>query len=150
MPCLGYGNPEDARMRTTFERIEARLGRDGLFYRYEPQFDAVAAPEGAFGICSFWAIENLARRGDLGRAERLFEGMLGHANDVGLFAEEIDPENGEALGNFPQAFTHIGLINAAVAIGKARKERGDGARSEERRSGQGCVSTWRSRVWPDH
>src|SRR3546814_15129037 len=75
MPCLGYGNPEDARMRTTFERIEARLGRDGLFYRYEPQFDAVAAPEGAFGICSFWAIENLARRGDLGRAERLFAGM---------------------------------------------------------------------------
>src|SRR3546814_20178773 len=53
MPCLGYGNPEDARMRTTFERIEARLGRDGLFYRYEPKFDAVAAPEGAFGICSF-------------------------------------------------------------------------------------------------
>src|SRR3546814_14313661 len=133
MPCLGYGNPEDARMRTTFERIEARLGRDGLFYRYEPQFDAVAAPEGAFGICSFWAIENLARRGDLGRAERLFEGMLGHANDVGLFAEEIDPENGEALGNFPQAFTHIGII-----------------RTEERRVGKECVSTWRSWWSPYH
>src|SRR3546814_4990611 len=97
MPCLGYGNPEDARMRTTFERIEARLGRDGLFYQYEPQFDAVAAPEGAFGICSFWAIENLARRGDLGRAERLFEGMLGHATDRGLLAEEAHTAHRQAL-----------------------------------------------------
>src|SRR3546814_13482822 len=105
MPCLGYGNPEDARMRTTFERIEARLGRDGLFYRYEPQFDAVAAPEGAFGICSFSAIAHLARRGDLGRAERLFARMLGQANAVGLFAEETAPEHGEARGNFPHAFT---------------------------------------------
>lgn len=127
MPCLGYDSPEPARMRTTFERIEARLGRDELFYRHEPYSDDPAGPEGAFGICSFWAVENLARRGDPDRALRLFDRVLAHANDVGLFAEEIDPESGEALGNFPQAFTHIGLINAVLAIGKAREGSGHGA-----------------------
>ena len=123
MPCLGYGDPAHPRMRTTYERIEERLGREGLLYRHEPYFDSIAVPEGAFGICSFWGVENLARRGDVDQAERLFDGLLGHANDLGLFAEEIEPESGDALGNFPQAFTHVGLINAAFAIGRARGEK---------------------------
>ena len=124
MPCLGYGDP--ARLRTTFERIEARLGRGGLICRYEQGYDPLASPEGAFGLCSFWAVENLARRGEVDRAEALFDRILARANDLGLFGEEIDPDNGEALGNFPQAFTHVGLINAAYAIERERKAAGHG------------------------
>ena len=78
------------------------------------------SPEGAFGICSFWAVDNLAKRGDLDAAARSFEHILSFANDVGLFAEEIDVNTGIALGNFPQAFTHVGLINAAMALMKAQ------------------------------
>jgi len=116
MPCLGYGDPRGPRQHSTFERLEERLGRGELIYRYDPTLDAVGSSEGAFGICSFWAIENLARRGEADEAERRLGRMLEHANDLGLFAEQIDPETGEALGNFPQAYTHIGLINAAFAI----------------------------------
>jgi GH15 family glucan-1,4-alpha-glucosidase len=120
MGCLGYKDPGDARMRSTFETIRARLGRDALLYRYEDGYDGLPSREGAFGICSFWAIDNLAKRGDLEEAEQAFARMLSFANDVGLFSEEIDPETGSALGNFPQAFTHVGLINAALAIAAAR------------------------------
>ena len=81
----------------------------------------MAAPEGAFGICSFWRVENLARRGDIEVAERALDRMLACANDVGLFGEEIDVDTGAALGNFPQAYTHVGLINAALAIEQARR-----------------------------
>lgn len=116
MGCLSYKQPDDARMRSTFDRIEERLGRDGLLFRYEEGVDGLPSREGAFGICSFWAVDNLARRGDLDAAERAFDHLLSFANDVGLFAEEIDVETGAALGNFPQAFTHVGLINAAMAL----------------------------------
>jgi GH15 family glucan-1,4-alpha-glucosidase len=121
MGCLGYKEPSDTRMRTTFALIQERLGRDGLLYRYEDGYDRLPAREGAFGICSFWAIDNLAKRGDLEDAERAFDHILAFANDLGLFAEEIDPESRSALGNFPQAFTHVGLINAALAIEAARE-----------------------------
>ena len=72
-------------------------------------------------ICAFWRVDYLARRGKIDEAEHLFERLLGRASDLGLFAEEIDPDTGAALGNFPQAFTHIGLINAAIAIKDARE-----------------------------
>jgi GH15 family glucan-1,4-alpha-glucosidase len=78
----------------------------------------MVAPEGAFGICSFWAIDNLAKRGDIREAHRALEHMLGFANDVGLLAEEIDPDTGLLLGNFPQAYTHVGVINAALALAR--------------------------------
>ena len=116
MGCLGYKHPDDPRMRSTFDRLGERLGNDGLLYRYEPGFDDLPSREGAFGICSFWAVDNLARRGDHEAAERAFGHILSFANDVGLFAEEIDVGSGAALGNFPQAFTHVGLINAAIAL----------------------------------
>ena len=77
--------------------------------------------EGAFGVCSFWAVEYLARAGEKEAATEAFERLLAHANDVGLFAEEIDPQTGAALGNFPQAFTHVGLINAALALAHAEE-----------------------------
>jgi GH15 family glucan-1,4-alpha-glucosidase len=109
-------------MVATYEHIQRRLGRGrGLFDRYEAGHDGLASPEGAFGICSFWAIDNLARHGDLAAAERSFAALLAFANDLGLYAEEIDPATGAALGNFPQAFTHVGLINAALALARARR-----------------------------
>jgi GH15 family glucan-1,4-alpha-glucosidase len=121
MACIGYKDAGDPRMRTTYEQIQQRLGRHGLLYRYERDGLPVDGVEGAFGICGFWAIDNLAKRGDLDEAERSFDHMLSFANDVGLYAEEIDARSGAPLGNFPQAFTHVGLINAAVAIAAGRR-----------------------------
>lgn len=120
MACIGYKEADDPRMRATYDRIHQRLGRNGLLHRYE-RFDGIAGVEGAFGICGFWAIDNLAKRGEIDAAERRFRHMLSFANDLGLYAEEIDVASGAALGNFPQAFTHVGLINAAVAIERARE-----------------------------
>lgn len=122
MGCIGYKHPSHPRMVSTFDLIHQRLGRNGLLYRYEPDYDGFGSPEAAFGICSFWAIDNLAKRGDVQAAEEAFEHLLSFANDVGLFAEEIDVDTGAPIGNFPQAFTHIGLINAATAIEAAREE----------------------------
>jgi GH15 family glucan-1,4-alpha-glucosidase len=113
LPLYGYAPATDPRMRSTLARIRERLGRGALIYRYaRPE----GRREGAFGICSFWAVECLARGGQADEARHAFERLLGYGNDVGLFAEEIDAETGAALGNFPQAFTHVGLINAALAL----------------------------------
>lgn len=116
MPCLGFKDARDPRIRSTYDRIWQRLGCNGLLYRYERGHDDLPGKEGTFGICTFWAVHHLASRRDFDQAKRLFEHALTFANEVGLFAEEFDPENGSALGNFPQAFTHIGLINAALAM----------------------------------
>lgn len=121
MGCLDYLEPGNVRMRATFSRIQQRLSRNGLLLRYERGQDGIALPEGAFAICSFWAIENLAKRGDVEEAQRSFEHLLGFANDVGLFAEEIDVDSGRHLGNFPQAYTHVGLINAALALQREQR-----------------------------
>ncbi|KFC74558.1 Glycoside hydrolase, family 15 [Bosea sp. LC85] len=121
MPCIGYRPADDPRVLSTYQRISDRLGRNGLLYRYERESAAPGSDEGAFGICSFWAAHHLACRGDVEAARRLFEHVLSFGNELGLFGEEIDPETGAALGNFPQAFTHVGLINAAIAIEKAAK-----------------------------
>ncbi len=111
-------------MASTCANIHEHLGQDGLIYRYAAgTTDGLPAGEGAFGICSFWAVECRARGGDVAGATAAFERLLGYANDVGLFAEEIDPDTGAALGNFPQAFTHVGLINAAVTLGGIGAER---------------------------
>lgn len=115
-----YAEAASDRMKRTCERIRERLGRDGLLYRYLAENDGLPPGEGAFGICSFWAAECDAMAGDMDRATATFEQVLAYANDVGLFAEEIDPEDGTLLGNFPQAFTHVGLIDAALTISRAR------------------------------
>ncbi len=111
----GFEPASSARMRHTYERIRERLGAgNGLLYRYRL---AGSPEEGAFGICSFWGAEYLALGGgSLEEARAVFESLCSYANGVGLFAEEIDPATGEAVGNFPQAFTHVGLINAALAL----------------------------------
>jgi len=121
----GYVDPRSQRMQASYARIRERLGVGPLLYRNRSGRDGISVDEGCFGICSFWGVEQRARQGDRAAAESDFITLLGYANDVGLFAEEIDPASGAALGNFPQAFTHIGLINAALALespaGAARK-----------------------------
>lgn len=116
--CLGYKDPKHPRMHGTFEQVWRRLSRNGLLLRYEEGYDGLPGREGAFGICSFWAIDQLACQGRIEEARRAFAHVLSFANDVGLFAEEIEPHSGAALGNFPQAYTHVGLINAALALSK--------------------------------
>jgi len=121
LPLYGYIEGKHPRMRSTCARIHEMLARDELVYRYETGTDDGLPPgEGAFGLCSFWAVECVARGGNVEGAALTFEQLLAHANDVGLFAEEIDPDTGAALGNFPQAFTHIGLINAALTLAEYR------------------------------
>jgi GH15 family glucan-1,4-alpha-glucosidase len=113
----GFEAADSERMRSTYQMIRARLGAgDALLYRYHT---GDSPGEGAFGICCFWAAEYLALGGGTAEEARdLFERLCDYANDVGLFAEEIDPSSGAALGNFPQAFTHVGLINAALSLAK--------------------------------
>ena len=117
----GYANPNDARMRGSYRLIMSRLrAAPGLIYRSET---SVPQAEGAFGICSAWVTEHLAGGGGaLADAEAWFRAFLGYANDLGLFAEEVDPATGAALGNFPQAYSHVGLISAALAIEARRRE----------------------------
>jgi GH15 family glucan-1,4-alpha-glucosidase len=133
-----YVEPDSPRMRATYERIQERLGVNGLLYRYRGHLDGLPPGEGAFGICSFWAVSVQALQGDVDGATKAFERVLTFANDVGLFAEEIDPETGEALGNFPQAFTHVGLIDAALTLLTA--ERGTTRETEAAVAKQATVS----------
>ena len=116
----GYAAPSDARMRGTYRLVMDRLrAAPGLLYRDQT---SVPQAEGAFGICSAWVAEHLAGGGgSLAEAEGWFRQFLGYGNDLGLFAEEIDPATGAALGNFPQAYSHVGLIGAALAIEARRR-----------------------------
>jgi GH15 family glucan-1,4-alpha-glucosidase len=104
--------------------IARDLTEDGLVLRYRNvagmNADGLTGEEGTFVICSFWLASCLAKAGEVERAERLFDQLTGYANDVGLLAEEIDTAHDELLGNFPQAFSHIGLITAAYQVDKAR------------------------------
>lgn len=119
----GYAEPGSERMRGTCATIAERLGcGDGLVYRYRDQPDGLPAGEGAFGIASFWAVDCQCLQGAVDAAADRFESLLGYATDLGLFAEEIDPETGAQLGNFPQAFTHVGLIDAALTLSEAMEE----------------------------
>ena len=117
-------------MLATWRRIRERLDAGGgLLRRYHGR---LTVGEGAFGICSFWAAEYLALGGGpVAEAEEHFETLLRYANDVGLYAEEIEVSTGQALGNFPQAYTHVGLINAALTL-RERAERGKNALQRER------------------
>lgn len=114
----GFLPSGDPRMRATVDAVADRLtDRDGFVYRYRNP-DGLDGEEGTFAICTFWLVQALAEIGQLDRARQLFERMAASANDLGLFSEEIDPKDGKLLGNFPQAFTHIGLVNAAWAIAR--------------------------------
>jgi len=123
IPIVGFLPATDRRVRSTVDKIRRELTSSGLVYRYRVSEtnDGVAGDEGAFTLCSFWLVDALALGGRLNEASELFEQLLVHANDVGLLAEEIDPASGEMLGNFPQGFSHMGLINAAVNLAKSSK-----------------------------
>ena len=128
MPLVGFLPAGDPRMRSTIDAIAEELTEDGLVLRYRNQeglnADGLEGEEGTFVICTFWLVSGLALAGELERAESLFDQLVSCANDVGLIAEEIDTENGELLGNFPQAFSHIGLITAANQLDQARSRAG--------------------------
>jgi alpha,alpha-trehalase len=123
LPIVGFLPGDDPRMRSTMEAIATRLTDErGLVYRYRAS-DGLAGDEGTFLLCTFWLAQAQAIIGDVDRATTTMERAITFANDVGLLAEEVDPASGELLGNFPQAFSHIGLINAAWAISRAREGR---------------------------
>jgi GH15 family glucan-1,4-alpha-glucosidase len=119
-PLVKFVAPTDPRMLGTLDAISRELVWDNLVRRYDPRTvpDGIAGEEGTFSMCTFWLAEALARAGRLEDARLTFEKMLGYANHLGLYSEEIGP-TGEALGNFPQAFTHLALISAAFNISRA-------------------------------
>ena len=119
MPIVQFAGPTDPRFLSTLDRIGEQLVSDSLVHRYAiTGHDGLTGSEGTFNLCSFWYVDALTRAGRLKEARTVFEKMLTYANHVGLFAEEIGP-SGEALGNFPQAFTHLALISAAVNLDRA-------------------------------
>lgn len=116
LPLVKFSGPRDPRFLATLDRIEQELVTDSLVHRYQNDgSDGFTEAEGTFNLCSFWYVEALTRAGRLDQARHTFEKMLTYANHLGLYAEEIGP-SGEALGNFPQAFTHLALISAAVNL----------------------------------
>ena len=131
VPLVGFLPPEDPRIRGTLQAIEDRLLVDGEFVlRYETEHagDGLPAGEGAFLACSFWLVDNYILQGRTAQARKLFERLLSRCNDVGLLAEEFDPRSGRMLGNFPQAYSHVGLINCALNLSRQKgpaEERAD-------------------------
>jgi GH15 family glucan-1,4-alpha-glucosidase len=120
MPLVKFTGPTDPRVLSTVDRIMERLVSDSLVSRYDTALtpDGVGGQEGTFNMCTFWLVEALTRAGRLVEARLIFEKMLTYANHLGLYAEQIGP-SGEALGNFPQAFTHLALISAAFNLDRA-------------------------------
>jgi GH15 family glucan-1,4-alpha-glucosidase len=119
IPLVRFLPADDERVLNTMKQVEKELAPDGLVYRYLDRNDGLPGGEATFVICSFWLVDNLALAGEEECARDLFEKLLGSRNDVGLLAEEIDPRTGELLGNFPQAFSHVGLIGAALNLARA-------------------------------
>jgi GH15 family glucan-1,4-alpha-glucosidase len=118
LPLMMFLSPRDPRMLSTLDATMEDLVSDSLTHRYEigrAAGDGLPGREGTFSVCTFWLVETLARAGRLEEARLIFEKMLTYANHLGLYAEQIGP-SGEALGNFPQAFTHLGLIGAAYDL----------------------------------
>lgn len=123
----GFEPADSPRSKSTYQRITEKLrAGPALLYRYPPH-----PPEGAFALCGFWEVEHLIAAGQLEQAQANFERLLTYANDVGLFAEEIAPDTAEPQGNFPQAYTHVGLISAAIALEKARTRERSSPPAEE-------------------
>jgi GH15 family glucan-1,4-alpha-glucosidase len=121
MPLVGFLPASDPRIRGTLRAIEDRLLINGEFVlRYETETTADGLPpgEGAFLACSFWLVDNYILQGRYAEARKLFDRLHARCNDVGLLAEEVDPLSGRMLGNFPQAYSHVGLINSALNLSR--------------------------------
>ena len=129
IPLVRFLPPDDPRVRATVLAIADELTVDELVLRYKPEEtdDGLTGTEGSFTICSFWLVSALVEIGELDRARRLCEKLLSFASPLGLYAEEINPVNGRQLGNFPQAFTHLALINAVIHIIRAEERMRNGS-----------------------
>jgi GH15 family glucan-1,4-alpha-glucosidase len=126
IPLVGFLSPDDERVRATIFAIAEELTEDDLVYRYkaEETDDGFGSCEGTFTMCSFWLVSAFVLIGELDRARALCEKILSYASPLQLYAEEIDVHSGRHLGNFPQAFTHLALINAVMQVIRAeRRER---------------------------
>ena len=123
MPLVGFLPAKDPKMSATIQRIREELSEEDLIYRYKVD-DGQLGKEGTFTVCSFWMVDCLTRLGKLREAEGLLNQLTKRSNHLGLYSEEIDPKTGEALGNFPQAYTHMGLITASVHLEEARRKSG--------------------------
>ena len=123
MPLVGFLPARDPKMTSTIQRIREELSEEDLIYRYKAD-DGQLGKEGTFTVCSFWMVDCLTRLGKLREAEGLLNQLTKRSNHLGLYSEEIDPKTGEALGNFPQAYTHMGLITASVHLEEARRKTG--------------------------
>lgn len=123
LSLVGYCDAASPRMLSTSRLIYERLSKNNLIYRYKDMDDGLTGQEGTFCICNFWLAENLAKSGEIEKATQVFEAVLEHAGPAGLLSEEIDPESHELLGNYPQGFTHIGLINAALSINEVYQKK---------------------------
>ena len=128
LPTIGLIDARDPRFVATVDAYEKHLVTNGLMRRYSSE-DDFGETHSAFTICSFWWAEALALMGRLERAVEVFESVTRYANPVGLFSEDIDPITGALLGNFPQAYTHVGLIHAAMTIGELLEARDGRARA---------------------
>jgi GH15 family glucan-1,4-alpha-glucosidase len=120
LPIVGFLPPTDKRVRNTIKEIERRLMFKGLVLRYETEtgVDGLPPGEGAFLACSFWLVDNYILQGRHADAARLYSRLVRLCNDVGLLAEEYDPRAGRMLGNFPQAFSHVALVNSGIALSR--------------------------------
>lgn len=122
IPVVGFLPVDDVRVQNTIDAVQARLtSENGLVRRYDGE-DGLPGEEGAFLWCSFWLVDALALSGRVEEAEDVFTSLSGFVNQAGLLPEEIDPESGTHLGNFPQGFSHIGLINSALYLAHATKD----------------------------
>jgi GH15 family glucan-1,4-alpha-glucosidase len=123
LPLLRFLPPEDPRIQATVLAIADELTHEGLVLRYkvEETDDGLKGEEGTFTICSFWLVSALVEIGEVDRARRLCERLLSHASPLELYAEELDPHTGRHLGNFPQAFTHLALVNAVMHVIRAEE-----------------------------
>jgi GH15 family glucan-1,4-alpha-glucosidase len=137
LPLLGLEPPGSPRIVGTIDAVRQELGAGGpLLYRYPPGDDGLAGGEGAFLPCSFWLAQALAATGAVDQAIGLVEQLQGLAGPLGLYAEEADPASGELLGNYPQAFTHATLVQAALAIRDATTGRAAGPTRSRTRHGR--------------
>lgn len=135
MPLVGFLPPSDPRIRGTLRAIEEKLlTRDEFVLRYESEhgIDGLPAGEGAFFACSFWLVDNYVLQGRYDEARNLFERLLSRCNDVGLLAEEFDPLTGRMLGNFPQAYCHVGIVNCALNLSRRKGPAGERAQVSAR------------------
>jgi GH15 family glucan-1,4-alpha-glucosidase len=133
IPLVGFLPPTDPRIQGTLQAIEEKLLINNEFvlrYENDNPGDGLPEGEGAFLACSFWLVDNYVLQGRYGEARKLFERLLSRCNDVGLFAEEFDPVANRMLGNFPQAYSHVGLINCALSLSRRTGPAEERAESE--------------------